>query len=150
MTADTGAVPQINDGAKLTLREVLFPEGLVGCPGWRGFVLVDDPEGGSVSWLQSTDNEDVGFFVADPMSVVRSYRVLLGDLDRLSLKAGESDPLAVYCILQVARDAQEISANLLGPLVINWATGRGTQVVLAESGYSARYPVTGPDPATPA
>jgi flagellar assembly factor FliW len=56
----------------------------------------------------------------------------------------------VYCILQLARDTQEVSANLLGPLVVNWATGRGTQVVLAESGYSARYPVTGSDSETPA
>ncbi len=150
MAADTEAAPQARAGGNLAMREVFFPEGLVGCPGWREFALVDDPEGGTVSWLQSSDNDDVGFFVTEPLSIVRSYRVLLDDVDRMNLKAGESDALAVYCILRVTRDTQEVTANLLGPLVVNWATGRGAQVVQAESGYSARHPVSGPALETPA
>ena len=129
----------------LAMREVVFPEGLIGCPNWRSFVLVDSPEGGAISWLQSTDDEDIGFFVTEPLSLVSSYRVLLDDVDRAQLGVEESAPLTVYCILQVGRDAKTVTANLLGPLVINWATGRGIQVVLADSGYSARHPVSGPD-----
>ena len=150
MTADPESAPQLGEGSDVAMREVLFPEGLVGCPKWRGFVLVSDPEGGAASWLQSTDDEDVGFFVVEPLSIIRSYRVLLSDVDRMTLEAGESDALSVYCILQVARDTQEVTANLLGPLVVNWATGRGAQVVLADSGYSARQPVSGPDLESPA
>jgi flagellar assembly factor FliW len=43
--------------------------------------------------------------------------------------------------LTVRTDPAGVTANLLGPLVINNRTGRGRQLVLSTSDYSARHPV---------
>jgi flagellar assembly factor FliW len=48
--------------------------------------------------------------------------------------------MTIYCTLTVGGDGL-ITANLLGPLVINPRTRRGRQLVLTESGYSTRHPV---------
>jgi flagellar assembly factor FliW len=44
-------------------------------------------------------------------------------------------------VLTVRTDPVGVTANLLGPLVINDRTGHGRQLVLATSEYSARHVV---------
>ena len=46
----------------------------------------------------------------------------------------------VYCTLSVQADGW-LTANLLGPLVLNPLNRRGKQLVLAESEYSTKHPI---------
>jgi flagellar assembly factor FliW len=50
--------------------------------------------------------------------------------------------LAAYCILSVQEEPFKVTANLLGPLVVNWQTGLGRQVIQSDSTYAARFPIT--------
>jgi flagellar assembly factor FliW len=118
-----------------------FPDGLVGCQDWKNFVLLtDDEENLPVACLQSLDQPLVRLLVTDPRLVDAAYAFQLSDADRASLDLQPSDTTAVYCTLTVGTDGL-ITANLLGPLVVNTRTRRGRQLVLTESGYSTRHPV---------
>ena len=108
---------------------IVFPEGLVGCPEWKRFaLLVEDEQELPVAILRSLDFPEIELLVTDPRLLDPDYTTHLG---------GEVG--AVYCTLAV-QDGW-ITANLLGPLVIDPATREGHQMVLAETDYSARHPV---------
>jgi flagellar assembly factor FliW len=115
---------------------ITFPEGLVGCPNWKRFVLLmDEDEDLPVAILRSLDDPQVELLVTDPTLVEPDYVTRLKSLHSL----GTSNP-TVYCTLAVAADGS-ITANLMGPLVINPQSRVGHQLVLADSGYSTRHPI---------
>ena len=137
---------------------VEFPGGLIGFPEWTRFTLVDHPEGGPLRLLQSLDNDRVSFLVANPAQIMSGYQIAVAEVDARAIgypgafKMGGDWPpdLWVYCILTVQEEPFHVTANLLGPLVINSQAGLGRQLVLADSGYDSRYPVTGGASRTPA
>jgi flagellar assembly factor FliW len=124
--------------------DLLFPEGLVGCAHWRHFAIQPQPDVEGILVMQSTDDEDATFVLA-PVAMIESGYVdaLHGDdaAALASLGIGERDAVELYCTLNV-RSASGITANLLGPLVIDWRTRVGRQVVMSLSSWSARHPIT--------
>jgi flagellar assembly factor FliW len=129
-------------GSTLQADALVFPDGLVGCQTWKNFVLLtDDEEDLPVAYLQSLDQPEVRLLVTDPRLIDGAYAAPLTDGDKTSLELDTSDNTVTYCTLTVANDGG-ITANLLGPLVINTRTRRGRQLVLTESGYSTRHPVS--------
>lgn len=116
---------------------IYFPEGLVGCPDWRRFVqVVDTDEELPVVILQSLDRPEVQLLVTNPRLIDEAYARSLSSV----LQSEDGAQPVLFCTLTVGSDGS-ISANLMGPLVINPQTRRGRQVVLADSAYSTRYPV---------
>jgi flagellar assembly factor FliW len=119
-----------------------LPAGLVGCPTWKRFVLkMDDEDAGSpVGALQCLDDTQVVFLVTDPQILLPGYSAPLTPEERTLLEFRESEQPVLYCTLTVG-DQDWITANLVGPLAINPRTGRGVQLVLANSSYSTVHPV---------
>jgi flagellar assembly factor FliW len=120
---------------------LVFPDGLVGCPDWNRFVLLtSDDEELPVATLASLDNASVALMVTDPRLIAPQFELDLSLEDRASLGLTPDATPVVYCTLSVGDDGL-ITANLLGPLVVNSETRQGRQLVLADSGYSTRHPV---------
>src|SRR5579859_892939 len=120
---------------------VTFPEGLVGMPTWKRFVLiVEDAEELPVAMLQSLDDPDCTMLVADPKMVEPSYTVRLTAEDRAALALGAEGQPVLYCTLSVSADGW-ISANLLAPLAINPVTREGRQIVLDDSPYTTTHTI---------
>src|ERR1700736_1131999 len=120
---------------------VTFPEGLVGCPTWKPFLLiVEDAEELPVAMLQSLDDPDCTMLVADPKMVEPTYTVRLSAEDRAALALGTDGQPVLYCTLSVSADGW-ITANLLGPLAINPVTRVGRQLVLTETAYTTAHTI---------
>jgi flagellar assembly factor FliW len=128
-------------------KPIKFPGGLIGLEEWQDFAVVSHPAGGSLQLLQSLEDDRMSFIVANPYQIDADYKVKLSQADVNALrhtgKPGvlnpDADPLAVICIVSVQEDPFEVTANLLGPLVINSETGLGLQVILADSSYSTHH-----------
>jgi flagellar assembly factor FliW len=108
--------------------------GLPGFPDARRFVLVEwGDEGSPFSVLRSLDHDRLEFLVAAPVVLFPDYAPVLDDptADALELRAAE-DAL-VLVLITVAERAEDATANLLAPLVINVHTLRGAQVVLPDA-----------------
>jgi flagellar assembly factor FliW len=88
----------------------------------------------------------MSFIVVDPKFIKSDYHIDLTDYD-VGLLQGDSvaekHSLEVYCIVSVEEGPLLISANLLGPLLINVKLGIGRQVVLTNTDYSTRHIVVG-------
>jgi flagellar assembly factor FliW len=96
-------------------------------------------------WLQSVDNGALAFVLVDPLLFKPDYKVEIGpeDAKDLGLKNGgnAAQIMAIVNISTRGKDGKptEITANLLGPIVINVQKRLAKQVVLYDSQYSHRH-----------
>ena len=122
------------------LHEITFPQGLIGCPDWHQFELIPDPFE-TCGQLISLDQSGVGLIVADPIWLGINFHFELDEDDVDALNLTSADDARVLCILTLHRDPPLITANLAGPIILNWSERRGRQVILDHLAYPLRAPV---------
>lgn len=115
------------------------PAGLLGFPDATRYVLVDADESGAYTWLQSVDEPALAFLGALPWPFFPDYEPELSEEDRLALGVADPAEAQVICLLTITDEG--VTANLLGPIVINVVTRKARQVVLADSAYTTREPL---------
>jgi flagellar assembly factor FliW len=121
-----------------------FPEGLLGFPGDTRFVMVEIEGGESYRWLQSTDDPGLSFLTVIPWPFFPDYEPEVDDQTQQELGLKSAEDAIVLCVVTVREhDPRPITANLMGPLIINSISRVGRQVVLADSGYETRAALVG-------
>ncbi len=135
-----GATPGPANDADHEPGEITFPQGLIGCPDWRRFVLSPDPVE-TCGALVSLDQPGVTLIVAEPTWLGINYQFELAEDDEDALHLPSAQDAPTYCILLLNRPPPLITANLAGPLVINGPARLGHQVILDHLAYPLRAPV---------
>lgn len=121
-----------------------FDRGILGFPEAKRFALVRARQDG-MFWLQSMDFEALTFLMVDPFRFVDDYAVELGRPELGDLAPTDPSEILVFTILTLPRTPDEpATANLQGPVALNLPQRRGRQVVLQDSPYGLRHPVTLP------
>ena len=124
-------------------RTLRFQENLRGFPDSTTFVVVEVEDSPYV-WLQSADEPMVAFLATSPFAFFPSYDLELGDDEQRSLGVEDASQVEVLTLLTVHRvndEPQSITANLLGPIVINIQSREARQLVLDDTNYSTREPL---------
>ncbi len=106
---------------------IRFPEGLLGLPTCRDWVLLADLQNEALAWMQSVERPEIALCVVSPRRFVASYQVRVArrELEALRLDdVGAADVLVV-----VSRTERSITLNLKAPLVIHLSRRLGRQVV---------------------
>ncbi|OHC70627.1 MAG: hypothetical protein A2045_02335 [Rhodocyclales bacterium GWA2_65_20] len=118
-----------------------FPRGLPGFEACRRFSLFH-PEGEDPKYfiLQSLDEADVAFHVADPSRFGFSYEISLSDEEAAAIGLTDPSSAVVAVMLTKTGNEEPMRANLNAPLVINLATRRGLQHVFAQLNYEVLPP----------
>ncbi|MEZ5321038.1 MAG: flagellar assembly protein FliW [Microthrixaceae bacterium] len=118
---------------------IRFPDGLLGFEDEHSFVVVPAGEDGVYSWLQSTATPEVAFLVTTPQVFFPDYAPEVPDDTVADLSLGDGTAAVLLSIVTVGE--RSVSANLLGPLVLNTATRTARQVVLSDGSFSTRHPL---------
>lgn len=119
-----------------------FPEGLLGFAQSTRFLVMPNPTGGPLMWLQSVEDGKLAFIIADPKLFLPDYRVEVSRQDQEALDLTESDEGKVYTIMVVPpKNPRAMTANLQGPIVINTNKRLGRQVVLTSGEYTINHRV---------
>lgn len=118
---------------------IFFNQGLLGFPEERKFVIFDLPRQPKIKCLQSTAEKEVAFLVINPWDFFPDYDIEIEDRDVEELDVKEPSEAVVYNILTVGSEGKTVSANLLGPIVINSRTRTGKQIVLQNSPYTTKH-----------
>jgi flagellar assembly factor FliW len=122
-------------------RILCFPEGLIGFPEYRRFIVLDLDKGGFLKWLQSVDEESLGFVIIDPRVPYVDYDPVFAPADLQCLEAASSDELVLLSVVTVPGDVKQMTANLLAPLVVNPAKRLGKQVIISDPQYTTKHQV---------
>lgn len=136
-TADAPAAARTDDVAVLR-----FAGGLPGFPGARHFALVSwGGEDMPYSVLTCLDDPDVRFLVTPPHVFFPDYVVDLDDDTTERLGLADAEDALVLTVVSLGAEPRDATANLLGPIVVNWRTREAVQAVLPRSGYGTRVPL---------
>jgi flagellar assembly factor FliW len=123
-------------------QEVRFPEGLLGLPSLRHFVLNRyRPADGSDSpfLLLQSKEEEVSFPLIEPRRIVPAYHLSLPPEVLSHLGATSPHELVVLTIVTLRERLEDITVNLQGPLLLNFASRLGLQLVVER--YPVRHPL---------
>ena len=117
-----------------------FPMGILGFSNLKSFFIIEREETRPFKWLQSVDDPSTAFVIGDPLLFIPSYQaeVRRVDIPHLDPIVDEKD-LVLSVIMTITPDPQNISANLLAPIIINLANRRGMQYILNDKRYPVRY-----------
>ncbi len=107
---------------------LLFPQGLVGYPNARHWVLLADGENSSLGWLQSASDAELAVPVVSPRRFVANYQVRVSRRELAPL--GVEDHRELHVLSVMSRNESQLTINLKAPLLINLESNLGRQVVV--------------------
>ena len=120
-----------------------FPNGIIGFPELTDFALIHDEEKGTdtIHWMQSLQEPAFAMPVMDPLIVCPDYNPEVDD--ELLNSIGEIVPeeLLVMVTVTVPKDIKKMTVNLKGPMVINAAQRKATQVIVEGDEYPVKFPI---------
>jgi flagellar assembly factor FliW len=118
-----------------------FSAGLLGFPECRRFALVRAGTD-SMYWLQSLDYATLVFLLIDPFPHFTDYAIEILPADALELGATGPSDLAMLSIVTLPSpgSGDRPTANLQGPVAINFRSRRGKQIVGADAEHGVRRP----------
>lgn len=121
---------------------LLFSPGLPGFADYSRYVLIERPQDTPFLWLQSVDRPDLAFVVVDPTLFFPHYQPAQRPQVLQEVGADSPEEVKVLVIVTIPPGKpEEMTANLMAPLVINLRTRRGRQVILEEGKFSHRQPL---------
>lgn len=121
-------------------KEILFlPKGILGFSQLSKYVIIEKDEYEPFKWLQSVEESDVAFVIVDPTFFFSDYKLELHEKELEELNFQQMKELTPYVIVTVPPDPSQMSADLLGPLVINFKKRIAKQVVMPDSPYTTKH-----------
>lgn len=119
---------------------ILFPEGILGFEEEKQFIIINsEDEENPFQWLQSVSNPDLAFVIINPFFVYPNYDIVIPETAQNKLKIKDEKDIIIYSIVVVPEDMEKMTANLLGPIIINIHEKIGKQIVLDDNRYSTKH-----------
>lgn len=115
-----------------------LPWGLPGFPNLRRWLALSIAEQPNFVWLQSLDDVAVALPTADPYLIFDEYDPKLPAYATAALSIESAADFTLLCVIVVTENAEEMTMNLMAPIIVNLRTRRARQVMLENSGYSVR------------
>lgn len=127
-------------------RIVDFVQPLFGFEDRRRFALLSDAElGPHIGCLQSLEEPGLCFVLMDPSALHVPYSPTIPEQAAQLLGAGEYE---CWVVTVLGDDLAHSTVNLKSPVLVNWKTRRGMQLILDQD-YPVRCPLTAGTGAAP-
>jgi len=121
---------------------LFFLRGLIGFEDLRRFVVLPLDDNPYFVWLQSAEEPQIAFLLADPFVFFQGYELDIPEGALEKLKITERSQVLVQVISTIPQTGvADMTANLVGPVIINTKENLGMQVILSDSKYGARHPL---------
>ncbi len=120
---------------------ITFREGLPGFEDRHHFKLEFPEEGSPLCSLQSLEDEELAFILADPFVFYPLYEFQLPERAIAELEVQSPADIMVLVVVNVRDDLASAVVNLVAPIVIHMGFGQAKQVILTNTEYSTRHPL---------
>ncbi len=121
---------------------IVFEQGLYGFEAYHRFLPVafqDDSD--RLILLQSLEESELSFIVANPFFLFADYHPVLSSEDYKRLGTEQEEEISFYVILSVGERAEGSRVNLRCPIAVNALSRKGIQAVLEDKSYAFRQPL---------
>jgi flagellar assembly factor FliW len=117
-----------------------FPEGVIGFPELRDFVVMPNEKAGPLFWIQSVEDPMVAFVLTDPTNFFLDYKVVPDEEEMRKLAMQAEDDSYNLSIVTVHQD-RTVTLNLQAPILYAPTTNRAIQVILDQGDYKTQTPL---------
>ena len=119
---------------------IKIPEGLFGFEEYTRFAVIKSQYAPFI-WLQSCEETALAFLAVDPFLVCRDYEPDIDDSELSKIEIHEPSDVELIALVTVPLDGKPITANLLGPIVVNKKNRNAIQVVLNDSRWEVKHDI---------
>ncbi len=121
---------------------ITLDPGLLGFTQYHRYVIIEHHQEAPFLWLQCLDKADLAFVVIDPRFLLPDYHPIpLAQILRDMAGEGPEDIKVLVILTIPPGKPQDMTANLMGPVVINLKTRQGRQVIVDDPNYSHKHQV---------
>ena len=106
----------------------------------KKFAIIDS-EYEPFIWLQSVENKELAFLMIDPFLICPGYEVDIDDESLKKIGADSPENIIIMTIVTIPGDGSNITANFLGPIVINRKNNKCLQYVLSDNKWSTKFDI---------
>lgn len=107
-----------------------FKGSILGFENYDQFQVLPLSEGEPYFYLQSSEDQSVGFLVTSPFWLFKDYEFEISDTERKELDIKKQEDIVVFSIVTIREPFSKSTLNLLAPLIVNVRTKLGKQIVL--------------------
>jgi flagellar assembly factor FliW len=119
-----------------------MPAGVIGFPGRQRYVIIRHNPESPFYWFQSVDESDLAFVIVDPKVFMPDFEVPMPKSLLEAIGAESPDQVSIFVIITIPEGHPEaMTANMLGPVVVNPEARLARQIVLDDRRYSHRHPI---------
>ncbi len=116
-----------------------LPNGLIGFPELKKYVLLDHDKDSPFKWFQSLDDGAIAFVLINPLLFKPDYAVEVTEAEVSDLDLTNEEDAVISVIITMPTNPQNMTANLKAPLVFNLKNRKGKQIILNTSAYTTRH-----------
>ena len=123
---------------------ISMPFGMLGFPDVRRFVMLQHKEDSPFFWYQSVDDPMLAFVIMSPFLFKPDYNVdVENGLKEMSWNEKEKqNNLELYVVVNIPKGVPDkMTANLIGPILINNKIHQAVQMVISDSPYTHKFPL---------
>jgi len=123
-------------------RVITLPQGMIGFPQLRRYVLIRHRDDSPFFWLQSLEAAELAFVVVNPLLFDAAYKFTLSNAETKLLNAEDPSQIQVWVVVTIpVGKPDKMTANLKAPVVINLQNRQAAQIILDDAKYSVRQPL---------
>ena len=119
---------------------VHFADGIPAFEDEHEFVIVPYDEESPYVFLQSLTTPDLAFLMTMPFVFFPDYEFEIDDENQDKLDLHRQEDMLIYTLITVNNGkVQDMTANLMAPIVLNTANMQARQLVLDKSKYTTKH-----------
>lgn len=119
-----------------------FETGIPGFLNENKFIILDIPGNDVLQLLQSLHTPNLAFFITNPHQFDPAYHFKLSDNVLETLKITSKEEVVILSIMTINEPFQKSTINLQAPIVINYRTKLGKQIILNDEKHSMKTAIT--------
>ena len=133
-------VPNMGEVEVAEDKIINFIQGPLAFEDYKKFFIIDPEENDfPFKLLQSAEEESLGFILTDPFTFKPDYDIELNEDVLQELYIEKPVDIIVFVFLVIPDKVEDISANLVAPIIINAEKRLAKQVILDGTDYETKY-----------
>lgn len=121
-----------------------MPFGMLGFLDKKRFVILQHKKNSPFFWYQSIDDPSLAFVITNPFLFKPDYEIDMDDVLKEMSWNGDrgKNNLDLYVVVNIPKSSPDkMTANLIGPILINNMARQAVQIVISNSPYTHKFPL---------